>query len=99
MKSKKPYWEMNLEELREATREYDHEMPGLPGKPLSPAMRKRLAQARRRGRPQIGLGAEKIRISLERGLLSQADAAAKRLRLTRSQLIARCLRAGLRRAG
>lgn len=99
MKSKKPYWEMNLEELREATREYDQEMPGLPGKPLTAADRRILAAARRRGRPQIGLGIQTIWISLERSLLNKADAAAKRLRLTHSQLIARCLREGLRRAG
>lgn len=99
MKPKKPYWEMNTIELGAATREFDQEMPGLPGKPLSAAMRERLARARRRGRPRIGLGAEKVRISLERELLSRTDAAARRLRLSRSQLIAKYLREGLRRAG
>ncbi len=99
MKPKKPYWEMTTAELREATKEYDREMPGLPGKPLSPAMRRQLARARRRGRPRIGLGAEKIRISLERELLSRADAAAKRLHVSRSELIARGLREVLKRAG
>jgi hypothetical protein len=92
MKPRKPYWEMTTAELREATREFDREMPGLPGKPLSPAMRKRLAQARRRGRPRVGLGAEKIRISVERELLGKADSEAKRLRISRSQLISRSLR-------
>jgi hypothetical protein len=99
MKPRKPYWEMTTAELREATREFDREMPGLPGTPLSPAMRKRLEQARRRGRPRIGLGAEKIRISVERELLGRADQEARRLRLSRSQLIARFLRQGLKLAG
>ena len=46
----KPYWEMTTAELRAATRRYDAEMPGLPGKPMSAAGRKLHAQARRRSR-------------------------------------------------
>lgn len=99
MKKKKEYWEMNTAELREATKEYDREQLGLPGKPLTAADRKLLARAVRRGRPRVGLGAEKIRISVERDLLSKADAAAKRMHLSRSELIARGLREILRRAG
>jgi hypothetical protein len=99
MKPKKPYWEMTTAELREATREFDAPMPGLPGKPLSAAGRRDLARARRRGRPRVGLGAEKIRISVERELLGKADRKAKRLRISRSELIARCLRQGLKLAG
>ena len=99
MKKSKPYWEMNTVELREATRQYDVEMPGLPGRPLSAAGKRELARARRRGRPRIGLGAEKIRVSLERELLSQTDAAARKWRVSRSELIARCLRKVLKLAG
>ena len=99
MKEKqKPYWEMTTAELREATREFDKPMPGLPGKPLTAADRRLLHMAKRKGRPRIGLGAEKIRVSLERGLLLQTDAAAKKQHLTRSQLIAHSLRATLKRA-
>ena len=98
MKNKKPYWEMDADELREATRQYDKEMPGLPGKPLSKSMREQLARARRRGRPRVGLGAEKIRVSLERSLLQEADKAAQRLHISRSELIARGLRSVLRKA-
>src|SRR5437763_4843304 len=45
-------------------------------------------RGQKRGRPVVGKGAEKIRGSLERGLLTKADAFAKRHRLSRSQLIA-----------
>ena len=99
MKRKKEYWEMNTAELREATRKYDREELGLPGKPLTAYDRKLHAMARRRGRPRIGLGAEKIRISVERDLLSQTDAAAKKWGVSRSELIARGLRHVLKRAG
>jgi hypothetical protein len=50
MKNKqKPYWEMATAELRETTKEFDAEMLGLPGKPLTAADRRLLARARRRG--------------------------------------------------
>ena len=44
------------------------------------------------GRPPVGEGAEKLRISMERSLLKRADAYAKRHKMTRSQLIAEGLR-------
>jgi hypothetical protein len=90
---------MTTAELREATKEYDREELGLPGKPLTARDRRLHAEARKRGRPRIGLGAEKIRISLERNLLKQADAAAKRLKISRSELIAQGLRSILKQAG
>ena len=99
MTQKKPFWEMTTAELREATKQYDREELGLPGKPLTAFDRKLHAEARRRGRPRVGMGAEKIRVSLERKLLSQTDAAAKRLHVNRSQLIARGLRELLKLAG
>jgi hypothetical protein len=99
MKTKKKYSEMTTAELRVATKEYDREELGVPGKPLTAYDRKLHAQAGLRGRPRVGLGAEKIRISVERELLGKADQQAKRLRISRSELIARCLRKGLRRAG
>ena len=63
-----------------------------PGKPLSPRERRTFDRIVKRGRPPVGQGAEKIRISLERGLLKQTDKLARTLRLSRSQLIATGLR-------
>ncbi len=99
MNNKKKYSEMTLAELRAATKQYDREELGLPGKPLTAYDRRLHAEARRRGRPRIGLGAEKIRVSVERELLGRADSEAKRLRISRSELIARSLRQTLKLAG
>ena len=87
----KPYYEMNLEELRAATRKYDRAMPGIPGKPLSATERAEFEVSRGRGRPRVGAGSQKIAITVERTLLRQADAAAKREGISRAQLVARGL--------
>lgn len=91
-KSQKKYWEMNKEELAEATKEFDEDFAFERGKPLSAYGRKQHEIARKRGRPPVGLGAEKIRITIERGLLKEADACAKASGISRSELIAQGLR-------
>jgi len=68
--------------------------------PLSPGERRRwskiLRQNRKmRGRPRVGLGAQRVPVSLERGLLRRADAFAKRKGVSRSQLVARGLELAL----
>lgn len=57
-------------------------------------MRKQEQRARRKkpGRPRIGLGAKKLRISMEAGLLKEVDSYAHAHGLTRSDLIAQTLR-------
>ena len=45
------------------------------------------------GRPKIGKGAKVISLSVERGLLKQADAYAKKAGISRAQLVADGLRA------
>jgi hypothetical protein len=92
----KPYWEMNTEELRHATREFDAERRGLPGRPLGTAARKRWERLRRKpGRPTVGKGHRVISVSIEQGLLDSVDALAARRKLTRAALIAHALRAVL----
>jgi hypothetical protein len=86
-KTKRKRWsEMTTEELAEATKEYDREMPGVPGKPLTAAQKAQHRQAKKMGRPKKGGGAQVIGISIERGLLKEADALAKRRKIGRSQL-------------
>jgi len=53
----------------------------------------------KRGRPRRGAGATVISISVERGLLERVDWTAHRLGITRSELIARGLRAALAATG
>ena len=79
--------------VAQATKEFDQPFVFQRAKPLTPRMKAQWKRIRKRGRPPVGLGAAKIRISLERGLLHQADICAKRLHLSRSQLIARGIRA------
>ena len=45
------------------------------------------------GRPRIGKGAKRVLVTVERGLLEQADAYARRHHVTRSHLICDALRA------
>jgi hypothetical protein len=90
---RKSYQNMTLDELREATKEFDAPMPGLPGKPLTPRARaahKHLLA--KRGRPTVGAGAERITTTIERGLLKDADAYAQAKGITRAEMIAAGLR-------
>jgi len=92
-KPSKPYWEMTTAELREATKEFDKPLKRDTFRPLTPALKAQLARAKRKlpGRPPVGNGAERVLITLERGLLKQSDVYAKKHGLSRSQLISRGL--------
>jgi hypothetical protein len=92
MPKRKSYSAMTSAQLREATREYDREWtgPGLPGRPMKPA--DRALHRKARGRPMIGKGAKIVPVSIERQLLSQADAFAQRHKLKRSEMVAQGLR-------
>ena len=100
-KPTKPYWEMNLQELREATRDLDGDLPEGMFRPLSPASSALSNRVKRkRGRPQIGEGSEVISLSIERNLLKRTDQLAKKKGLTRAQLFAQALQTILpKRAG
>src|ERR1041384_364609 len=96
-----PYDQMNTEELAAATAEYDKPWrgAGLPGKPLTAADRAKFRQAAARakaGRPQVGGGAKIVPVSIERGLLKEADAFAKAQKIKRSQMVAEGLRLVMR---
>jgi len=92
-KPAKPYTEMNTRELAEATREFDEPFVIDRAKPLSAAMREqhRRAAKRGRGRPRIGKGSERINITIERDLLTRADAVARQRKIGRSEMIASAL--------
>jgi len=101
MKRKKPYTQMNTRELAEATREFDEEFVADRARPLNASERKlhRKAAERGRGRPRIGKGAVRVDITIERDLLSRADALAFSRHLGRSEMIALALEQLLRKAG
>ena len=88
----KPWWEMHKEELAKATAKYDRPFVAMnESKPLTERNKRILAKARQRGRPQIGDGADRVLISIERTLLKQADEFAALHGLKRSELIAKAL--------
>lgn len=88
----------DAEKDRVASR-FDAEFVAEQSRPLNAAERRQWAKARRRpGRPKVGLGAKVISISVERGLLKQADALAKKQRISRAELVAKSLNATLAQA-
>jgi hypothetical protein len=85
----------DAEKDREVGR-YDRETSLDDFRPLTGEMRRQLRRAKgKRGRPRIGRGARKVLVSIERGLLEKADAAARARHVSRSQLFARGLEAVL----
>jgi hypothetical protein len=69
-----------------------------PPRPLSKTDRQRHRKARLRGRPKVGKGAKRVMVSVERGLLKEADGYAKAQGMSRSELIGRALRGVLGKA-
>jgi hypothetical protein len=65
---------------------------------MTATMQRMHRRAAKRGRPRVGKGAAKLYISMERGLLKQADHFAKTHGLSRSQLISQGIRAMLESA-
>jgi hypothetical protein len=78
----------------------DRDIPESEARPLTPGEQAewdafaRRAKAKR-GRPRVGKGAERINVTVERGLLSRADAFAKQHGYTRAQVVAKGLAAVL----
>ncbi len=87
-----PYNAWTADEMNRMVAKYDAEFSAEGGRLLNAAERRLHRRAAARGRPQVGAGAEKVRISVERGLLTKADAFAKKRKTSRSQLIAEALR-------
>src|SRR5712691_2762676 len=89
MKRHKPYDRMNADELAKATLEFDRESVEVPGRPATAAERRKFNTIRRKmGRPRVGLGSKLVPVTIERGLLKEADQFAKRHKLKRSQMVA-----------
>ena len=99
-KSSTFYSEMSPQELDAIAAPFDR--GEFKTSPLTPADRERhrraKARGRKAGRPIVGKGAEKIRVSMERGLLNRADSFAKQHGLSRSQLIAQSVELRLKSA-
>jgi hypothetical protein len=87
------YSRLPTAELEKMAAAFDRPIEPAEMKPLTPAQRRQEQRARAKvGRPRVGAGAEKLRVSMERGLLKRVDAYARKNGLSRSQLIAESLR-------
>jgi len=89
----KPYWEMTTEELREATKEFNEEFVADKAQKLTPAMKARWERAKAKAAgADNGSDRQTIAVQLEKGLLDQCLALAKKKRISRDALIARGLK-------
>jgi len=62
-------------------------------RPLNPRERRQWRRFKAKmGRPKVGKGAKTISLTVENGLLKEADAYAKRHKISRAQLVAQGLR-------
>jgi hypothetical protein len=92
-KGVKPYWQMSTEELQETTADFDDEFVAEAAKPMSPQMRRRWERARAKASGKEKSSVETISVRLNRSLLYQCTALAKKKHVSRDALIARGLRA------
>ena len=93
MAKRKSYDQMDADELAKATAEFDHESLEAPGRPATPAERRKFNRVRRKmGRPIIGKGAIRVLVTVEKGLLKEADKFAKQNGLKRAHMVAKGLR-------
>jgi|GEM_PF-1892744 len=91
-KNPKPWTKMTTRELAEATKEYDR--PFRP--PSVPPTKKELAKhreamrpaPRRRGRPALGVGAQRVLFTIDPVLLEQLDIFARKHGMKRSRMLA-----------
>src|SRR4051812_9952191 len=93
------YRGMTAAQLADATKEYDQ--PGTGPRFLKPPAKLAAAERRvrrGRGRPVIGKGAKRVTFTVERALLTEANAFAKSRKMSRSELIALGLRLAMRGA-
>jgi len=87
---------MSNSDLTAAAREFDQERE--PRFLAPPPAEKRRHDAlmrkikRHRGRPRVGAGAQRVQITMEGSLLSKTDRFARAHGLSRSELIAHCLK-------
>ena len=97
---RKPVTRMKAPELAKATADLDKEGVIDSFAPPPPEAEARWARAKRkRGRPRKGRGVKVISVSVEKDLLTRSDRLAKKLGISRAELISRGLQATLVAAG
>jgi hypothetical protein len=80
---------MTAEELAEATKRFDEPNAADSSRALTKSEKQQWKRVkRRRGRPIVGQGFQRVSVSMERKLLQRATALAKKRRMSRSKLLA-----------
>jgi hypothetical protein len=93
---KKKYWNMTAAELAEVTDHFNRSFVADKSRPLTTGERKQWQRIKRKkGRPRIGKGFQRISVSLERSLLARITALARKRRMPRSKLLAQAIEAVL----
>jgi hypothetical protein len=88
---------LNAKQLEAETARFENELVAERAQPMDTEGKKLWRKFKRKvGRPKVGKGAVRISVSVERGLLDQADRAAKRLKISRAALIACGLEAAIK---
>jgi hypothetical protein len=95
----KKFLELSDQEKTQAASEFDKEFIADTFRPMTVTERARWQRIKRKlGRPREGEGVKVISLSVEKGLLKRSDALAKRLGISRAQLISRGLKRELQEA-
>ena len=93
-----PFLKLTPAQRTAAAKQFERDIRFDETQPLSEKGKVLWRRAKRgRGRPRVGLGSAKVLVTLERGLLDQADEFARKNRISRSALIARGIRTILSR--
>lgn len=95
-KIRKPYRDLTADELDAATADLDEEFVIDKFGPPPPEAKALWEMARRTlGRAQKSKGREVVPVPVEKRLLTRSDRLARKLGISRTEVIARCLQAGL----
>lgn len=95
-RNSKKYWQMSTRELAAATAEFNEPLVVDRSRSLTAIEREQWKRLKRKkGRPRVGQGYQRISVSIEKGLLKRATALAKKRKLSRSRLVALALERAL----
>lgn len=92
----KKQWQMSARELAATTAEFNEPLVVDRSRPLTAIGREQWKRLKRKkGRPRVGQGYQRISVSVEKGLLKRATALAKKRKLSRSRLVVLALEQAL----
>lgn len=100
-KLQKPYWEMNLQELREATREFDQEFIMDTFRPMTASERKEWEQFQRRLKLTEGSSTSRRQVSarVPQSTVRKVDALAREYKVSRAFIVKLAIDSLLARKG